>query len=60
MFQFENFSEYTRTEVHKIIDQIEKRDSNCVTMLKELVRQFEIFKKAVSDFEVTAMQLSYT
>ena len=26
LFQFENFSEYTRTEVKKIIDQIIKRD----------------------------------
>lgn len=60
LFQFENFSEYTRTEVKKIIDQIIKRDQNCQTMLKELLRQFEVFKKAVTDFEQTACQVSYS
>lgn len=37
MFQFENFSEYTRTEVKKILDQVANRDKNCQTLAKELV-----------------------
>lgn len=52
--QFENFSNYTKTEVQKLLNEIEQRDFKAQEHLDQVDKLFIKFKHSLSTFKSMA------
>ena len=54
LFQFDNFSDYTRTEVKKILNDILDRESRGNELLQDVTNHYNLFKASIDQFCYTA------